>query len=521
MANPIVECIPNFSEARNPIILEEIQKAIHSVPNVHILDRHSDQDHNRTVFTFIGSPEAISEAAFQAIRRASELIDLNIHHGEHPRIGATDVVPFVPISDITLAECIELAKALGKRVADELGIPVYLYEEAASPDFPERKNLENIRRGQYEKLREEIEIDPARRPDYGPSRLGSAGATVIGARYPLIAFNVNLNTDQVDVAQKVAKSVRHSSGGFKYLKALGLVVHGRAQVSMNFTNFNQTPLARVVEMIRREAALYGTSIHSSELVGLIPQKAITDAAKWYLQLHQFEKQQILEQRINDVLYQVEEIGEEPFHDSFLTQLAEDTPTPSGGAALAYTAAQSAALLSMVAKSTLRKGSYEKFHGLMQHILVEADATRMELMISMEQDSEAFTHYLEVVKSNTQDLHTISDPTPELLQAVSGISHIPLMIANKCMLLMDLAVNAAQFGNQNALGDSINAFSLAKTAAEGSLLNVFLNTKDYMHNPSIQPFSEETHDLTQKITDLQSKMNSILKSNALENTALHE
>ncbi len=521
MANPIVECIPNFSEARNPQILEEIQKAIRSVPNIHILDRHSDQDHNRTVFTFIGSPQAISEAAFQAIRRASELIDLSNHRGEHPRIGATDVVPFVPISDITLAECIDLAKALGQRVADELNIPVYLYEEAASPDFPERKNLENIRRGQFEKLREEILINPARRPDYGPNQMGSAGATVIGARYPLIAFNVFLNTDQVDIAQKIAKAIRHSSGGFRYLKAIGLIVHGRAQVSMNFTNFNQTPLARVVEMIRREAATYGTSIHSSELVGLIPQKAITDAAKWYLQLTQFENKQILEQRIYDVLYQGDEKTETAFHENFLTQLADVSPTPGGGAALAYTAAQSAALLSMVAKSTLQKGSYEKFHDLMQHILLEADATRMELIISMEQDSEAFKHYLDVVKSFDPTLTSPAAHAPELLQAVSRISHIPLLIAKKCLLLMELAINAAQYGNQNALADAINAYSLAKTAVEGSILNITLNTRDYLAHPSIQPFSEETHDLKMKITALQTKMDSILQLNKLETIAIHE
>jgi len=521
MANPIVECIPNFSEARNPEIIEEIQKAIRSVPNVYILDRHSDQDHNRTVFTFIGSPEAISEAAFQAIRRAAELIDLNMHRGEHPRIGATDVVPFVPISDITLAECVDLAKALGSRVADELDIPVYMYEEAASPEFPERKNLENIRRGQFEKLREEIQIDPTRRPDFGPSRLGTAGATVIGARHPLIAYNVYLNTDQVDVAQKIAKAIRHSSGGFRNLKAIGLVVHGRAQVSMNFTNFNQTPLARVVETIRREATLYGTSIHSSELVGLIPQKALTDAAKWYLQLHHFEKQQILEQRIYDALYQGDEIDENAFHENFLIQLADDTPTPAGGAALAYTAAQSAALLSMVAKSTLRKGSYAKFHGLMQHILVESDATRMELLISMEQDSQAFNHFLEVVKSNRQKETPNAVPSPELLQAVAGISHIPLMIAKKCLLLMELAVNAARHGNQNALADSINAYSLAKTAAEGSILNITMNIKAYQEQPSIAPFKDEIMDLTASMAALQTQMNTILQTNALDPAINHD
>ncbi len=288
----LIECIPNFSEARRPEVIDQIVAAITSVDGASLLDRSSDLDHNRTVLTFAGPPEAVEEAAFRAIKTAAELIDLDQHTGAHPRIGATDVCPFVPLSNVSMEECIALAQRLGQRVGSELSIPVYLYEAAATR--PERANLENIRRGQYEGLKVEVESDPERKPDFGPSKLPRAGATVIGARSPLIAFNVYLTTDDVSIAKKIAKAVRQSSGGLRYVKGLGLLVDGRAQVSMNLTNFRETPIARVVEFVRREAQRCGVGIHHSELVGLIPQEALVDAAVWYTQLDQFDKEQILE-----------------------------------------------------------------------------------------------------------------------------------------------------------------------------------------------------------------------------------
>src|SRR6266498_5114322 len=320
----LIECIPNFSEARRPEVIDQIVAAITSVEGARLLDRSSDLDHNRTVVTFAGSPLAVEEAAFRAIRTAAELINLNNHQGEHPRIGATDVVPFVPLSDATMEECIAIAKRLGQRVGSELNIPVYLYESAATR--PERANLENIRRGQYEGLKIEIEADPERTPDFGPAKLGTAGATVIGARNPLIAFNAYLTTSDVDIAKTIAKAIRQSSGGFRYVKALGLLVEGRAQVSMNLTNFRETPIARVVETIRREALRYGVGIHHTELVGLIPQEALTDAAVWYMQLDQFDKSQVLESRLF-VLTASSPAASGP---SFIAELAATTPTPGGG-----------------------------------------------------------------------------------------------------------------------------------------------------------------------------------------------
>ena len=291
----IVECVPNFSEGRRQAVIDQIVASISEVAGVRVLDVESDADHNRTVVAFVGEPEAVEEAAFRGIRRAAELIDMEQHRGAHPRMGATDVVPFVPIRGVTMKDCVEIARRLGARVGSELGIPVYLYEAAATR--PQRVNLADVRRGEYEGIRQEIATNPQRAPDFGPRRMGRAGATAIGARPPLIAFNVYLASDDVRIARAIAKAVRHSSGGLRYVKALGLLVGGRAQVSMNLTNYRKTPIARVVEMVRAEAARYGVSIAESEIVGLVPQEALLDAAVHYLQLHRFSADQVLENRL--------------------------------------------------------------------------------------------------------------------------------------------------------------------------------------------------------------------------------
>jgi glutamate formiminotransferase/formiminotetrahydrofolate cyclodeaminase len=291
----IVECVPNFSEGRRPEVVRQIVDAIAAVEGVSILDYSSDADHNRSVVTFTAPPETVGDAAFAGIAKAAELIDMTRQSGGHPRMGATDVCPFVPIKGVTMDDCVEIAKAVGKRVGDELNIPVYLYEAAAAR--PERQNLAKVRKGQYEGIRDTIATDPSRAPDFGPTRMGSAGATAIGARPFLIAFNVYLNTDDVEIAKKIGKAVRHSSGGLRFVKGMGLLVDGKAQVSMNLTDFTRTPVFRVVEMIRREAARYGVSIASSELIGLIPQQALIDAAAWYLQLDGFSPEQVLENRL--------------------------------------------------------------------------------------------------------------------------------------------------------------------------------------------------------------------------------
>ncbi len=380
MPTSLVECIPNFSEARRPEVVEAILEAIQSVPEVHVLDRHSDLDHNRTVITFVGEPQVAEEAAYRGIARAAGLIDLNEHTGQHPRIGAADVVPFVPLVDISMLECVEISRRLGKRVAAELNLPVYLYEESAT--CPERQNLENIRSGEYETLKKEISSSPNRVPDFGPRSLGPAGAVVIGARQPLIAFNVYLTTDNLSIAQKIARAIRYSSGGLRYVKAIGLMVHGQAQVSMNLTNFRQTPIGRVVEMIRREAASYGAAIHHCELVGLIPQAALTEAASWYLQIEGFRPEQVLENRLSE-LQTLLPISPTPLVEAtFLDQLASGNPTPGGGCASAFTGAMAAGLAAMVARTTVNKVKYAGVKDRMWMLIDQADsATRRPLNVN--------------------------------------------------------------------------------------------------------------------------------------------
>lgn len=291
----IVECVTNFSEGRRTAVIQQIVDEIDLVDDVSILGYESDVDHNRSVVTFIGSPERIVDAAFAGIRVAAKLIDMDQHQGQHPRLGATDVVPLIPIQGVTMDDCIQLAHQLGKRVGDELDIPVYLYEQAATR--PDHENLTDVRRGEYEGLKLAIASDPDRHPDYGPRVVGRAGATIIGARQALIAYNVFLTTDNVDIAKKIAKAIRHSSGGLRYVKALGLLVDGKAQVSMNLTNYKKTPIYRVVEMIRREAQRYGVTIESSELIGLIPQDALLESAAWYLQMDNYASDRVLENRL--------------------------------------------------------------------------------------------------------------------------------------------------------------------------------------------------------------------------------
>ncbi len=389
MAQPIVECIANYSDARRPEVIEAIMGAIQSVSGVYLLDRHSDNDHNRTVLTFAGAPQAVEEASFRSIAKAAELINLDEHRGAHPRIGATDVVPFVPISGVSMQNCVEIARRVGDRVGRELGIAVYLYEEAATR--PERQNLENIRRGQYEGLKQEIGVKPERAPDFGPNWVGPAGATVIGARQPLVAFNVYLTTVELSIAKKIAQALRHSSGGLRYVKALGLLVDGRAQVSMNLTNYRATPIHRVVEMIRREAERYGVGIHHSELVGLVPQEALVDSAVWYTQLDQFEPEQILEKRLYAALETSETPQPAPTQaPTFLDALAAGSAAPGGGSAAAYAGAAGAALVAMVARLTLGKKKYADVSATMQQLVDEAESLRAALTAGVDKDAAAYT-----------------------------------------------------------------------------------------------------------------------------------
>jgi glutamate formiminotransferase / formiminotetrahydrofolate cyclodeaminase len=506
---PLVECIPNFSDARRPEVIAAIRGVISAIPGVHVLDQHSDLDHNRTVITFVGSPAGAEEAAFQAIAKAAELINLDEHTGEHPRIGATDVVPFVPISDISMTECVELARRLGKRVGDELSIPVYLYEEAATR--PERQNLENIRRGQYEGLKEEIGERPDRQPDFGPTRLGPAGATVIGARQPLIAYNVYLTTDDVSIAQRIARAIRHSSGGLRYVKGMGLLVEGRAQVSMNLTNYRQTPIARVVEMIRREARRYGVGIHHSELVGLIPQEALVDAAVWHLQLDPFEPEQILEQRLYEVAREAEPSEEK--EPSFLDQLASGQPTPGGGSAAAYAGAAAAALVAMVARTTIGKKKYVAVEGRMWELIEQAEVMRAALTHAVDEDAAAFEAWMSAMRLPKDTPEQQEKRQVAMLEATLNAARVPLLTAGKVVEVYALAVEAAEKGNLNAISDSASGASLARAALAGAGLNVRTNLTGIEEESLTQPMLEDLEALEEQFHQLEQKLRQVLQERA--------
>ena len=458
----IVECIPNFSEARRPEVVEQIVSAVKSVPEVSLLDRSSDKDHNRTVLTLAGEPQAVSEAVFRAMKVAGELINLDEHEGAHPRIGATDVVPFVPISDMTMEECVALAKELGRRVGTELGIPVYFYEYAATR--PDRVNLAKIRKGQYEGLKAEIETNPERVPDEGPAQLPTAGASVIGARDPLVAFNVYLTTDDVSIAKKIAKAVRHSSGGLAFVKGMGILVDGRAQVSMNLTNYRKTPIARVVEMIRREALRYGVAIHHSELIGLIPQEALVDTAVWYTQLDQFEKDQILETR----LYASQEKAD------FLDELANGKPTPGGGSSAAYACAMGAGLVAMVARLSIGKKKYAEVEEEMRGVLAEAEELRASLTHAVDEDAKSFSAIMQAFKLPKESAEEKSIRSKAIQDATLYASEVPLETARGAVRVMALALKVAQLGNLNAITDGASGSAMARAGLTSAGYNVRIN-----------------------------------------------
>jgi glutamate formiminotransferase/formiminotetrahydrofolate cyclodeaminase len=508
---PLIECIPNFSEARRPEVVDQIVAAITSVEGARLLDRSSDLDHNRTVVTFAGAPSAVEEAAFRAIQKAAELIDLDQHTGEHPRIGATDVVPFVPISGVTMDDCVALARRLGERVGRDLNVPVYLYEFAATR--PERSNLEVIRKGQYEALKAEMGVNAERDPDYGPKRIGKAGATVIGARNPLVAFNVYLTTEDVSIAKKIAKSVRHSSGGFRNVKGNGFLVEGRAQVSMNLTDFHSTPIARVVETIRREAERYGVGVHHTELVGLIPQEALTDAAVWYMQLDQFDKSQILETRLAQsplTTYQLPASDSPGAGASFIEQLAAPTPTPGGGSAGAYAAAMGAGLVAMVAGLTIGKKKYAEVEAEMQAIRAVAESLRNDLTQAVDDDAASFEVLMATFKlpKDTEEQKSARDAA--ILQATLNAAHIPLHVSEDAVKVMELALKCARHGNLNAISDSMSGFAMARAGLTAAGYNVRINLNSLEDKSVGERMLSELAELEQKAGQLEADIRAVMK-----------
>jgi len=473
----LVECVPNFSEGRRPEVVEELIQAIAAVPGVTLLDRESDPDHNRSVLTFAGEPDPVAEAAFRAVERAARLIDLNHHAGQHPRMGATDVVPFVPIEGLTLDDCAEIAHRVGRRIGEELSIPVFLYEAAATR--PERASLAEVRRGEFEGLRELIGKDPARRPDFGPERIHpTAGATAVGARRFLVAFNANLATADVRVAKAVAAAIREQSGGLKNVRALGFSIEGgrRAQVSMNLVNTEATPIHRVLALVRDEAARHGVAIAGCEVVGLIPEAAMLDAASHALQLENFRRDQVLELRLKSP-----PLTEAVSIASFFDQVASPSPTPGGGTVAAFVGALSTCLATMVANLTLGKKKYAAHEDALRQLKRDAESLRRELLGLARRDAEAFDAVLGARRLPQGTPGEASERERALERAGLEAARVPLRTAAACLQALELAESAARLGNVHAASDAGVAGLLARAAAEGALLNVRINLKTLAPN----------------------------------------
>ena len=466
MSRQLVECVPNFSEGRDPAKIDAIAQSILAVPGVALLDRESDADHNHSVLTFVGPPAAVADAAFRAVERAVALIDLTKHQGAHPRIGAADVVPFIPIAGVTLEDCVKLAERLGAEIWNKLRVPVYLYEAAAKR--PERTHLENIRRGQFEALVKEMGAEPARDPDCGDAVCHpTAGATVVGARKFLIAYNINLGTPDVSIARRIAKTIRFSSGGFRYVKSMGVTLASRnlAQVSINLTDFEQTPMHLVFETVRREAERYGVPVVGSEIVGLIPRKAIELAADYFLRYENFKPELVLENRIAEAFAQgPSQALAEAFAETnaarrglpeFLDALAAPTATPGGGSAAAAAAAMAAALGSMVTRLA-------KLDAKLHSDAFEAD--RQFFTAAVDRDAEAFNRVMAAYKRPK------AERAPFVEEALHGAAEVPLEVferASAMLTRLEALQVPAKFASDLAVAKALTA--AAKTGARENVM----------------------------------------------------
>jgi glutamate formiminotransferase / formiminotetrahydrofolate cyclodeaminase len=465
----LVECVPNFSEGRDKAKVDAIVDAM-KVSGVYLLDREMDADHNRCVITLVGDREAIQEAAIRGVGKAAELIDLTVHQGAHPRMGAADVVPFIPIDGVTIEDCVGMAKHVGAEIWKRYTIPVYLYEAAATT--PERQNLENIRRGQFEGIRDEIATNPARRPDFGDPRVHrTAGAVVVGARKFLVAYNVFLNTTDVDVAKKIAKAVRASNGGLRFVKGAGFLVRGLAQVSMNLTDFEQTPVHRVFELVKREAARYGVVPVSSEIVGLIPKKALEQAAEWFLQVENFDSSLILENRLAAVMGGKMAVGGlRAGIEPFVEQLAAPTATPGGGSAAAAAGAMAAGLAHMVAAMSRGKKAYLQHEAELSSSISRLSQLREELKAAVDADSASYDAVMKAYKQakDSPDADSIIDAALKLA------TNVPLSVAERAREVWRQANKLGPITNPNMKSDLTTAKALAEAAVEGALANVEIN-----------------------------------------------
>jgi glutamate formiminotransferase / formiminotetrahydrofolate cyclodeaminase len=472
----LVECVPNFSEGRDRSKVDAIAAVIQEVPGVFLLARESDADHNRSVMTLAGEPEAIVEAAVRAVGKAAELIDLTRQTGAHPRVGATDVVPFIPIAGLTLDDCVILAKKAGRAIWERYRIPVYLYEAAAQR--PDRVNLENIRRGQFEGLREEVPRNTDRAPDIGEARLHeTAGATVVGARKFLIAYNVNLETSDVDIAKRIAKAVRASSGGLPHVKAMGVDLRARklAQVSMNLTDFERTPIHRAFEAVKGEAQRHGVGIAGSEIVGLVPRRALEATAEHYLHVENFSPAQVFENRLEEALL---EAGEKKSSFAgmltpFLDAVAQPTATPGGGSVAALAGALAASLGQMAARLSRKKkpGADEE---RLNEEAKQFDSARQILLTAVDRDAQAFEAVLGAYKLPHHNPEDTRQRNLAIQSSLLAAIEVPLEVARQAAQIFERLGQLEPLSIPSMLSDVRVARLMASAAVRGALENVAIN-----------------------------------------------
>ncbi|HEY3744744.1 MAG TPA: glutamate formimidoyltransferase [Gemmatimonadaceae bacterium] len=500
----LVECVPNFSEGRRPEVIEAIRDAIAAVEGVSVLDVSSDPSHNRSVITFVAPVESAVEAAFAGIRAASERIDLCQHTGEHPRIGATDVVPFIPLEGSTMEDCIALARQLGERVGGELKIPVYLYERAATT--PARENLADVRRGEFEGLRDELGKNPARNPDFGPSQIHpTCGATAIGARPFLVAYNVYLGpASNLPIAKNIAKAVRGSSGGFKYVKGLGLEVDGQAQVSMNLVDTEKTPLHNAFDFVKLRAESEGAQVTWSEIVGLVPERVLFDAAVSHLQLRQFTPKQVLERQVREVVSGGESVS------GFLAAVASSNPVPGGGSVAAHAGALAAALAQMVAGLTIGKKKYATVDGEMKEAALKAVTLGNTLSGLVKRDADAYALVSEAYKLPKEPVDAAARRAEAVTNALLKAAEVPLETARASVEVARLAALVAEKGNTNAVTDAGVAALLAHAACKGAAYNVRVNVQALDDKSKGESLAREAKKLVKEASDLVAKVSEIVE-----------
>jgi glutamate formiminotransferase/formiminotetrahydrofolate cyclodeaminase len=497
----LVECVPNFSEGRNAETVRALVAAVTAVEGVVLLDEEQDRDHHRAVVTFAGSPEAVIEAAFQAARVAAERIDLRQHQGGHPRVGATDVIPFVPIRDVTMEDCIALAKKVGARIGAELNVPVFLYERAATR--PDRAQLENIRRGGLEGLGLRMR-EPGWAPDFGPAVLHpTAGATVVGARPPLVAYNVNLHSSNLDLAKAIAKKVRQSSGGLPHVKAIGVELTSRhiVQVSMNLTNHDETPIHAAFEAVREEAERQGVRVAGSEVIGLVPQRALVQAAEFFLKLEGFDGSQVLETRLERALAQQSTRSDQspssahPVLDPFIDAVAAGTPTPGGGsvAAMAGVLASSLGIMGCRIGLTGSAGDRSSLHTAENHLL----ELRERLLALVDADAKSYETVLQAYRLPKTD----PERPEKISQGLQVATEVPLETA---ALACDVAtlLRAILLQTKASVSPDLRVgLFMAIAAMEGAILNVDENLKTQKNHDFINIFQGKVDVLKERLVEL--------------------